>query len=156
MGANYSFEKKNIEIWAPAFFKHNSSFIATVKNFDVKIRDTYWFFVWAERDNNKFWSTRIEKLYTVTTSASITALLPLPFTQLSAVPIETAERPWTSKETYFSGFSLVDLNFFWPCCDRLSSVKQCFLHILPKNVFQNGNNFWYEFVGDSDIAMGLW
>ena len=30
MGANYSFEVKNIEIWAPAFFKHNNSFIATV------------------------------------------------------------------------------------------------------------------------------
>ena len=29
MGANYSFEVKNFEIWAPAFFKHNS-FIATV------------------------------------------------------------------------------------------------------------------------------
>ena len=30
MGANYSFEVKNIEIWAPEFFKHNNSFIATV------------------------------------------------------------------------------------------------------------------------------
>jgi len=34
MGANYSFEVKNIEIWAPAFLKHNNSFIATVHNFD--------------------------------------------------------------------------------------------------------------------------
>ncbi len=30
MGADYSFEVKNIEIWAPAFFKHNNSFVATV------------------------------------------------------------------------------------------------------------------------------
>ena len=30
MGANYSFEVKNIEIWAPAFFKHNNSFVTTV------------------------------------------------------------------------------------------------------------------------------
>jgi hypothetical protein len=30
MGADYSFEVKNIEIWAPAFFKHNNSSIATV------------------------------------------------------------------------------------------------------------------------------
>ena len=28
--AHYSFEVKNIEIWPPAFFKHNNSFIATV------------------------------------------------------------------------------------------------------------------------------
>ena len=30
MGADYSFEVKIIEIWAPAFFKHNNSFVATV------------------------------------------------------------------------------------------------------------------------------
>ena len=30
MGADYSFEEKNIEIWAPTFFKHNNSFVATV------------------------------------------------------------------------------------------------------------------------------
>jgi hypothetical protein len=30
MGADYSFEVKNIEIWAPIFFKHNNSFVATV------------------------------------------------------------------------------------------------------------------------------
>ena len=30
MVADYSFDVKNIEIWAPAFFKHNNSFIATV------------------------------------------------------------------------------------------------------------------------------
>ena len=30
MGADYSFVVKNNEIWAPAFFKHNNSFIATV------------------------------------------------------------------------------------------------------------------------------
>ena len=29
-GADYSYEVKNSEIWAPAFFKHNNSFIATV------------------------------------------------------------------------------------------------------------------------------
>ena len=33
MSANYSFEVKNIEIWAPAFFKHNNSSIATVMIF---------------------------------------------------------------------------------------------------------------------------
>ena len=32
MGSNYSFKVKNIEIWAPAFFKHNNSFIATVNS----------------------------------------------------------------------------------------------------------------------------
>ena len=31
IGADYSFEVKNIEIWVPAFFKHNNSFIATVR-----------------------------------------------------------------------------------------------------------------------------
>jgi hypothetical protein len=31
--ADYSYEVKNSEIWAPAFFKHNNSFIATVCNF---------------------------------------------------------------------------------------------------------------------------
>ena len=31
MVANYSLDMKNIDIWAPAFFKHNNSFIATVK-----------------------------------------------------------------------------------------------------------------------------
>jgi hypothetical protein len=30
IGADYSYEMKNSEIWAPAFFKHNNSFIATV------------------------------------------------------------------------------------------------------------------------------
>ena len=30
MGADYSFEVKNIEIWVPAFFKHNNSSVATV------------------------------------------------------------------------------------------------------------------------------
>jgi hypothetical protein len=29
MGANYSFEVKNFEIWVPAFFKHNNSSVAT-------------------------------------------------------------------------------------------------------------------------------
>ena len=28
--ADYSYEVKNSEIWVPAFFKHNNSFIATV------------------------------------------------------------------------------------------------------------------------------
>ena len=31
MGADYSFEVKTIEIWVPAFFKHNKSPVATVK-----------------------------------------------------------------------------------------------------------------------------
>jgi hypothetical protein len=30
MGADYSFEVKNIDIWVPAFFKHNNSSVATV------------------------------------------------------------------------------------------------------------------------------
>ena len=30
MVSDYSFDVKNIDIWAPAFFKHNNSFIATV------------------------------------------------------------------------------------------------------------------------------
>ena len=30
IGADYSYEVKNSEIWAPAFFKDNNSFIATV------------------------------------------------------------------------------------------------------------------------------
>ena len=34
MDADYSFEVKNIEIWAPAFFKHNNSFLATVESRD--------------------------------------------------------------------------------------------------------------------------
>ena len=32
IGADYSYEVKNSEIWAPAFFKHNNSFIATVRS----------------------------------------------------------------------------------------------------------------------------
>ena len=36
MGADYSFEVKNIEIWVPAFFKHNNSFIA-IGLFKVKL-----------------------------------------------------------------------------------------------------------------------
>ena len=35
MGADYSFEVKNFEIWAPAFFKHNNSSIATVPRKDA-------------------------------------------------------------------------------------------------------------------------
>ena len=31
MGADYSFELTNIEIWAPAFFKHNYSSVATME-----------------------------------------------------------------------------------------------------------------------------
>ena len=30
MVADYSYDVKNIDIWVPAFFKHNNSFIATV------------------------------------------------------------------------------------------------------------------------------
>ena len=30
IGSDYSYELKNSEIWAPAFFKHKSSFIAIV------------------------------------------------------------------------------------------------------------------------------
>ena len=31
MCADYQFEEKSIEIWAPAFFKHNNSHVATMK-----------------------------------------------------------------------------------------------------------------------------
>ena len=30
MGADYSFDVKNIDIWVPTFFRHNNLFIATV------------------------------------------------------------------------------------------------------------------------------
>ena len=33
IGADYSYEMKNSEIWAPAFFKHNNSFTAKGKTF---------------------------------------------------------------------------------------------------------------------------
>ena len=33
MGADYSFDVKNIDIWASAFFWHNNSFIATALEF---------------------------------------------------------------------------------------------------------------------------
>ena len=36
MGADSSFEVKNIEIWVPAFFKHNNSSGATVCYMKVK------------------------------------------------------------------------------------------------------------------------
>ena len=35
MGADYSFDVKNIDIWAPTFFRHNNSFIATVTSLQV-------------------------------------------------------------------------------------------------------------------------
>ena len=35
IGANYSYEVKNSEIWVPAFFKHYNSFIATVLSYTV-------------------------------------------------------------------------------------------------------------------------
>ena len=49
MGADYSFEVKNIEIWVPAFFKHNNSSVATVQNayifiIDNLILDGFWDF----------------------------------------------------------------------------------------------------------------
>ena len=37
MGANFSVEVKNIDTWAPTFFKHNSSFVATVRTDTAKI-----------------------------------------------------------------------------------------------------------------------
>ena len=33
MGADFSFDVKNIEIWAPTFFNHNNLFVATMCNF---------------------------------------------------------------------------------------------------------------------------
>ena len=45
MGANYSFEGENIEIWVPAFFKHNDLSVATVcakeKQKILKLGSTY-------------------------------------------------------------------------------------------------------------------
>ena len=38
IGADYSYEVKNSEIWAPAFFKHNNSYIATVYSNVQKLR----------------------------------------------------------------------------------------------------------------------
>ena len=38
MGADYSFEMKNIEILAPIFFKHNNSCIATVDTKKISIK----------------------------------------------------------------------------------------------------------------------
>ena len=35
IGADYSYEVKNSEIWAPAFFKDNNSFIAAVNVVDI-------------------------------------------------------------------------------------------------------------------------
>ena len=35
MGADYSFELKNIEMWVPAFFKQNISSVATVSTVNV-------------------------------------------------------------------------------------------------------------------------
>jgi hypothetical protein len=40
IGADYSYEVKNSEIWAPAFFKHNNSFIATVRREGQKVKKT--------------------------------------------------------------------------------------------------------------------
>ena len=37
MGADYSFEMKNIEILVPTFFKHNNSSVATVCSHDTKV-----------------------------------------------------------------------------------------------------------------------
>ena len=45
---------KNSEIWAPAFFKHNSSFIATVCDFQLRIRCAYTFVVNQLPDSNSF------------------------------------------------------------------------------------------------------
>ena len=42
IGADYSYELKNNETWAPAFFKHNNSFIATMLEV-VKEWTTEWF-----------------------------------------------------------------------------------------------------------------
>ena len=46
MGADYSFEEKNIEIWAPAFFKHSNSVVATVhNNYPLKSQELLRFFI---------------------------------------------------------------------------------------------------------------
>ena len=41
MGANISFEVKNIEIWSPAFFNHNNSSVATVVYFGRSSYETF-------------------------------------------------------------------------------------------------------------------
>ena len=38
MVADYLFDVKDIDIWAPTFFKHNNSFIATVLVFGMETR----------------------------------------------------------------------------------------------------------------------
>ena len=38
MVADYLDDVKNIDIWAPAFFKHNNSFIATMRNKEKKVK----------------------------------------------------------------------------------------------------------------------
>ena len=38
--ADYSYEVKNSEIWASAFFKHNNSFIAAVNKMVAQLRDS--------------------------------------------------------------------------------------------------------------------
>ena len=39
--ANYSYEVKNSEIWAPAFYKHNNSFIAAVLSYVPCVSDIF-------------------------------------------------------------------------------------------------------------------
>ena len=51
MGADYSFEMKNIEIWVPAFFKHNNLSVATVIKYDINTskKDQCWYFSEIDR-----------------------------------------------------------------------------------------------------------
>jgi hypothetical protein len=42
IGADYSFEDKNIEFWVPAFFQHNNSSIATMNGVEPARFDV-WF-----------------------------------------------------------------------------------------------------------------
>ena len=45
IGADYSYEMKNSEIWAPAFFKHNNSFIATVNGTESLLKICKYIFI---------------------------------------------------------------------------------------------------------------
>ena len=40
MVAGYQFDVKNIDIWVPAFFEHNNSFIATVRFFVLENKNS--------------------------------------------------------------------------------------------------------------------
>ena len=58
MGADYSFEVKNIEIFVTAFFKHNNSFVATV----MYLYLWYSMYVSIQRFGQKFKDKKVHKM----------------------------------------------------------------------------------------------